>query len=145
MDFFDKLGDFAKAAGDKTGDFIKTATDKADGMLEISRLKSKLSAARKSCDEAKQRLGAYYYEKRPSLDTLNAQERDLYSAVQDAEAEASSISALIEKAKENAPNAQPVKKGVPVIHEHILCSVCGAPLMQDAVFCNKCGSKVKEE
>lgn len=114
-------------------------------MLEISRLKSKLSAARKSCDEAKQRLGAYYYEKRPSLDTLNAQERDLYSAVQDAEAEASSISALIEKAKENAPNAQPVKKGVPVIHEHILCSVCGAPLMQDAVFCNKCGSKVKEE
>ncbi len=147
MDFFDKLGGFAKSAGDKTSDFFKTATDRADDMIEIGKLKNKLAAAKKACEEGKLKLGDYYYQKPHDLSGMDETERSLYAAIHEAENEATALLEAIEKIK--AENQAPAQEQPPVRTEAAaaapapkFCSSCGAPLAPGTAFCGQCGAKV---
>ncbi len=143
MDFFDKLGGFAKNAGGKTSDFLKTATDRADDMIEIGKLKTKINAAKKSAEDAKLRLGEYCYQKYRDNSDLDDNERELYSAISKAEDEAAALFAEIEKIK-SENQEQPQKEAETVADAPKFCSFCGAPLAAGLNFCGSCGAKVEK-
>ena len=144
MDFFDKLGGFAKNAGDKTSEFFKTATDRADDMIETGKLKTKLTAAKKASDEAKLRLGDYCYHKPHDSSLMDAAEKDLYDAIEEAEREIAALNASIEAIRVENESAEkaPVAE-TPAAPQ--FCAGCGAPLAPETAFCGQCGSKVKRD
>ncbi|MDR1961038.1 MAG: hypothetical protein LBQ16_02005 [Gracilibacteraceae bacterium] len=63
MAFMDKLGEFAKSAGEKAGDLAKTATEKAGDMAETAKINSQISGQRKKIAEIIGELGDHYWRK----------------------------------------------------------------------------------
>lgn len=117
MAFFDKLNNFASAAGEK-----------ASGAIEVGKLNLKQSAEDKKIEVATFQIGASLLL---SLDA--GQEYD------------ETIMALYDDIKASRAAITSIRAEIASITGSILCSTCGAKNASDSKFCCECGSKLNVE
>lgn len=136
MAFLDKLGNIAKTATDKTGDFIRTASDRTSDMLEINKIKSKISGVERSIADEKFKLGDYIYAQSRQGLQLDEQAGGICAAIQSAEGEIAAMQAQIEaiQAENEAERSQPAPA------QEQVCASCGAKLAEGQKFCPSCGT-----
>lgn len=154
MDFFNRLGSFARNVSDKTGD-----------KLEISKLKAQIRSNEDDIEELKLKLGDYIWTKfdsgvimdekateicmairqsvldsaacRQEIDSIRAaQEAARYQAEMEAEARhemrAQSAELFNEVRTFAASSNRPLS----------ICPLCGATVSDDSRFCGDCGTRL---
>lgn len=143
MDFFDKLSDFAKTATDKTSEAIKTASDRTGDMIEINKIKSKISATERNIAEEKANLGAYFYDRFATGMQMDENAGAICAAIKAAEdsiAEMQNTIASIKAENEAASRKAPAE---PAAEAPRFCTGCGATLQPGVKFCGVCGTKAE--
>lgn len=146
MAFLDKIGAIAKNAADKTGEIARNAVDKTSDMIEINRLKSDINSEERAIEEAKARIGEYYYNKYKDTDSMDAEIKKEFLSIKVSLTEIEKLNLQIEEIKEgkdddievNTPVAESVQSSV------ITCPNCGAKNPVGSKFCTECGTKLAE-
>jgi hypothetical protein len=152
MSFLDKLSGIAKSTGDlasdvakSAGNLAKNAGDKANGALEISKLNTKIKTEKTNIDNEYAKLGAYYYAKHSSGESLDAGAEEFCTAIDAANAVIAGLEAEIaaihaKHAAEKAAHTNAQQGGEA---PRRFCSKCGAQLTEGALFCASCGEKLE--
>ena len=134
MAFFDKIGDFAKSVGDKT-----------NGMIEITKLNSKINGENTKINELYSRAGAICFEKYTGGTPFDPDLVELFEAIKASQAVIAETQAEIAAIKEATGSGVTCKAcGVSNPEGTKFCRECGAklepPAPKDGVFCPSCGS-----
>ncbi len=113
---------------DRAKDLAGIAEKKAEKVVELSKLKIRVSQLNSDIKKAYEKLGSAVYH----MKKADYKDEELISSV------AEEIDDLIaEKAKAEAKIA--------LLKNQTVCSTCGAKNPSDAVYCVKCGSRLNSE
>ena len=120
MAFFDKIGDFAKSVGDKT-----------NGMIEITKLNSKINGENAKIEELYHKAGALCFEKYKNGATFDADLVELFEAVKASEAVIAATQTEIAAIREATGSG-------------VTCKACGVSNPEGTKFCRECGAKLEQ-
>lgn len=81
MALFDKINDFAKAAGEKTASLAKAATEKTENVIEIGKLNSKINAEERNISAITLKIGEYYIAKMDSGEALDNDVMNMFEGI----------------------------------------------------------------
>ncbi len=110
---------------DKAKDIAETAGKKAEKVVEVSKLKLRVSQINSEAKKAYEKLGSAVYH----MKKANYEDEGLIASVVE------EIDGLYaERAKIEARLAS--------LKNQVICDTCGAKNPEDAVYCVKCGSRL---
>ncbi len=127
MDFFNKLGGFAKNMGNKTND-----------LLEIGRLNSRIHTEEDAIEQHKFDLGDYMWEKFQTGVAMDERATVICMAIRERQQTIQGMLEEIESIKRAQEAAQPT---APAATE--TCHVCGGQVAAGAKFCGDCGTQLR--
>lgn len=81
MALFDKINDFAKAAGEKTASLAKAATEKTESVIETGKLNSKINAEERNISAITLKIGEYYIAKLDSGEILDGDVMNMFEGI----------------------------------------------------------------
>ena len=110
---------------DKAKDIAETAGKKAEKVVEVSKLKLRVSQINSEAKKAYEKLGSAVYH----MKIANYEDEGLIASVVE---EVDGLYA--ERAKIEARLAS--------LKNQVICDTCGAKNPEDAVYCVKCGSRL---
>ncbi len=110
---------------DKAKDIAETAGKKAEKVVEVSKLKLRVSQINSEAKKAYEKLGSAVYH----MKKANYEDEGLIASVVE---EVDGLYA--ERAKIEARLAS--------LKNQVICDTCGAKNPEDAVYCVKCGSRL---
>ena len=132
MDFFNKIGGFAKNVGNKTND-----------LLEIGRINSRIHAEEDAIDQHKFDLGDYMWEKFQTGVAMDERATVICVAIRERQKSIYNMQNEIDSIKQNQEATQqpPAREPVPATTEP--CPVCGGEVASGAKFCGDCGTQLR--
>ena len=151
MDFFDKLGEFAKNTIDKTND-----------NLEITRINSDITMEQGNIQVYERQLGQYYWAKFVTGEALDPEAMHICDKIVVCQDKIKVLEGEIDKVKRDreamkaeraeqkrleaeraAAEAEEKTEAAEIMEEHKaenpICSACGAELAKGQRFCGSCG------
>jgi ribosomal protein L40E len=112
---------------DKAKDIAETAGKKAEKVVEISKLKLRVSQINSEAKKAYEKLGSAVYH----MKKANYEDEGL-------------IASVVEEVDELYAERAKVEARLASLQNQVICSTCGAKNPEDAVFCVKCGNRLFE-
>jgi len=120
----------------KIGNVAKNIGDKAGGVVETTKLNSKISAEKNLIEGVYKKIGEYYYLKHQSGEKLPKEAAALCAEIDGHNSAINDAKAEIERIK--AETASPAASAATVS-----CSACGSKNAAGRKFCQECGAKLE--
>ena len=143
MEFFNRIGDFAKNVGDRTND-----------MLEIGKLNSRIHGEEDAIEQHFYDLGEYIWEKFESGVAMDERATVICMAIRERKGNIRSMEEEIQQsrlaqeenrqaraqARQEAKEQARQAKSAPATET---CPICGATIAAGSKFCGDCGNQIR--
>ena len=110
---------------DKAKDIAETAGKKAEKVVEVSKLKLRVSQINSEAKKAYEKLGSAVYH----MKKANYEDEGL-------------IASVVEEVDELYAERAKIEARLASLKNQVICDTCGAKNPEDAVYCVKCGSRL---
>ncbi len=110
---------------DKAKDIAETAGKKAEKVVEVSKLKLRVSQINSEAKKAYEKLGSAVYH----MKKANYEDEGL-------------IASVVEEVDELYAERAKIEARLASLKNQVICDTCGAKNPEDAVYCVKCGNRL---